>query len=994
MKLSTALLALVAALQAVAAPYLHAQGRLRSRQADNGIINIPSPVEHTGKPEQCAGYKLDKMHEHDSGSGFDGTLSLISTCNAYGPDYTTLKIQVRHETADRLRVRITDAEGKAHVVPDDVARWPKIDEHTVTADESNLHIEVQHEPFGFKITRKADGEVLFDTVGHPLIFEEQYVRVRSALAPGSHIQGLAQHSDNFTLPIHEDGYTRTLWTRDAYGVPGRTNLYGAHPFYVNQKVGEGASASGTFLLSSQGMDVKFPNGTQVEFNALGGIVDLFFLNGPTPADVARQGSQIWGISEPVPYWSLGFHSCRYGYIDIAYVAEVVANYTAAGIPLEVQWMDIDYMKDRWIQTLDPARFALDKVRYVIDQLQASGRHMIVMVDPATFSGKPNVSVESYETLRTGKEQGIFLAYDNGTLYEGVVWPGPTAFPDWTHERAQAWWDAEFERFFNPDTGVDVSGIWLDMNEPANFLPYLEANIYRVSAERGMPPLRPLPRIIPRSIPGFEAFTAGENISAPLGSSGGGGGASGAGGSEGSTSMQTSGSPSASQSADAAPAEPTANVTRRSLTKRQTQSPLPSTLDDYLSPALDSKWLYPPYRIQDRRAPPSSAGDQAGLKNISDFSARTDLVQANGARTYDEHNLYGSRHAIVTHNSLLKRRPGKRAFTIARSSFSGTPSSIWMGDNLSTWGQYIQTIRQMLQFAAVSGVGVVGADSCGFGGNTTETLCARWAWLGAFNTFYRNHNEISSISQEFYLWNLTTVAARAAGHVRLQLLDYTYSFLQQHGEDGTPALWPLSWVHSEDAQTIGVEAQFYYGPHLLVSPVVEENSTSVTFYLPATRYYDFFTLVAVEGAGAKITLNGVGYDTMPLHIKSGAVVPLRHGTAMTTAENRRLPFRLIVAPDAHGAAHGYLRLDDGESVDMGDSVSDIRFDFKDGTFRVSGTFGYGDCHALDSIVFAGQEEKIAWIDGKACEADYDAKAKTLTVSNLGRKLDGEMTVELK
>ncbi|BEJ16617.1 hypothetical protein CspHIS471_0600180 [Cutaneotrichosporon sp. HIS471] len=938
MKLSTAILALAAASQATAASFHRAQSWLTPRQdANNGIIDIPSPVNHTGQPDKCAGYKVDEIQSLDT--GFDGTLSLVGQCNAYGPDYQTLKIQVRYETPDRLRVRITDAEGKAHVVPSDVAHWPKIDDMTVTADESNLAIDIVHEPFGFKVQRKSDGEVLFNTEGHPLIFEEQYVRVRSGLAEGSNIQGLAQHSDNFTLPIHDEGYIRTLWTRDAYGVPGKTNLYGSHPFYVNQKVGQHASASGTFLLSSHGMDVKFPNGgSEIEYNTLGGIVDLFFFNGPTPADVARQGSQVWGVSEPVPYWSLGFHSCRYGYIDIAHVAEVVANYTAAGIPLEVQWMDIDYMKDRWIQTLDPDRFALDKVRYVIDKLHASNRHMIVMVDPSTFSGTPNVSAESYETLQTGKEQGIFMAYDNGTLYEGVVWPGPTAFPDWTHERAQAWWDAEFERFFNPDTGVDVSGIWLDMNEPANFLPYLEANIYRVSAEREMPPRRPLPRIIPRSIPGFEAFTAGQNISAPLGSSN------------------------------------SSNATRRSVYKRQIQSPPPNTLDDYLSPELDT-----------------------GLKNISDFSARTDIVQANGARTYDEHNLYGSRHAIVTHNALLKRRPGKRAFTIARSSFSGTPSSIWMGDNISTWEQYIQTIRQMFQFAAVSGVGVVGADSCGFGGNTTETLCARWAWLGAFNTFYRNHNELSSISQEFYLWNLTTIAARAAGHVRLQLLDYTYSFLQQHVDDGTPAIWPLSWVHPQDANTIGLEAQFYYGPHLLVSPVVEENSTSVSFYLPSGRYYDFFTLAAVDGSGATVTLTDVGYDTMPLHIKGGAVVPLRQGESMTTKENRQLPFRLIVVPSADEEAHGYLRLDDGESLDMGDAVSDIHLDFKDGCkLHISGSFGYEDCNQLDSIVFAGQDvQRSVLINGEAChDVAYDQHLKTLTVSNLSRKLDCEISVELQ
>lgn len=138
--------------------------------------------------------------------------------------------------------------------------------------------------------------------------------------------------------------------------------------------------------------------------------------------------------------------------------------------------DIDYMFERWIQTLDPDRFALDKVRYVVETLQNAGRDFIVMVDPAVFSGTPNASVETYETYQTGVEQDVFMRTANGELYEGVVWPGPTVFPDWTAPNAQSWWTAEFARFFGDESGFDVSGIWLDMNEPANFLPYVSLTL--------------------------------------------------------------------------------------------------------------------------------------------------------------------------------------------------------------------------------------------------------------------------------------------------------------------------------------------------------------------------------------------------------------------------------------------------------------------------------------------------------------------------------------
>ena len=342
-------------------------------------------------------------------------------------------------------------------VPESVFPRP---ESTSSASNSNLVFDIVEEPFSFSISRAGSEEVLFDTSAASLIFESQYLRVRTSLPDDPNLYGLGEHSDPFRLKT--TNYIRTMWNQDSYGIPNDANLYGTQPFYIEHRE---SGSHGVFFLNSNGMDVMINNtpedGQYLEYNTLGGVVDFYFFAGPNPTSVSQQYAEVAGLPAFQPYWGLGFHQCRYGYQDAFAVAEVVYNYSQANIPLETMWTDIDYMDRRLIFTTDPERFPREKLRALISHIHDNDQHYIVMVDPAA-------GYQDYPTVNRAIDDNVLLLRANGSAWLGVVWPGVTVFPDWFAENITDYWNNEFELFFDPEDGIDIDGLWIDMNEPSSF----------------------------------------------------------------------------------------------------------------------------------------------------------------------------------------------------------------------------------------------------------------------------------------------------------------------------------------------------------------------------------------------------------------------------------------------------------------------------------------------------------------------------------------------
>jgi len=401
------------------------------------------------KSHGFAGYALSSIDK--DASGYSGTLYFIGDeSEDYGAHIKNLSLQVYFESESYVRVKITDQFSERWEIPQSVIHRPHITPSTDGGFEYKFEYDVY--PFSFKIIRTLDQYCVFH-FSSEFIFKDQFINFSSLFDEGVLTYGLGE-----STRLHQalsPGSTFTMWARDVPAANMDVNLYGSYPLYWQLASG---NAHGALLMNSNGMDVTLAEKT-LNFSVIGGLIDLYVFTGPTPNKVSQQYTAVVGRPALMPYWSLGFHNCRWGYESIAQVEEVVRRYHDAGIPLDTQWLDIDYMQDYKDFTYEKRAFNKHSVANFVDHLHQKGMRYVPILDPG-------IKVEKgYPAYDRGIELDLFVKDLLGDPYMGQVWPGPTYYPDFLHPDTQKYWTDNLHSFFDM---APFDGLWIDMNEVSNF----------------------------------------------------------------------------------------------------------------------------------------------------------------------------------------------------------------------------------------------------------------------------------------------------------------------------------------------------------------------------------------------------------------------------------------------------------------------------------------------------------------------------------------------
>jgi len=249
-----------------------------------------------------------------------------------------------------------------------------------------------------------------------------------------------------------------LYTSECADIPRHTEdlnaMYAAHNFLILS----GEKSFGLFFDYPAKMVFDIGYGRQDELTVTCENADLtlYVIDGDNAYGIVRQFRKIIGKSYIPPKYAFGYGQSRWGYETEDDFRKVVETYRNNHLPIDMLYMDIDYMEGFKDFTVNKESFPDFKA--FVEDMKKQDIHLIPIIDAG-------VKIEDgYEIYEEGVEKGYFCKREDGSDFVAAVWPGRTHFPDVLNKEARKWFGGKYEILLSQ--GID--GFWNDMNEPSIF----------------------------------------------------------------------------------------------------------------------------------------------------------------------------------------------------------------------------------------------------------------------------------------------------------------------------------------------------------------------------------------------------------------------------------------------------------------------------------------------------------------------------------------------
>jgi alpha-glucosidase len=389
------------------------------------------------------------------------TTNFSALPNGVAIDNGSLREEITALRENVLRIRI----GRDGTMPED-ASWAVLPDarHSrvqVTPASSPTSIGFRTHSLAIEITRSDLRLTVYDLSGKivqqdaaPVRFDGRSFRISKTMPIDEHYFGLGDK----TGPLDRRDGSFSLWNTDAYRFQESTDpIYKSIPFFMTYRAG---LASGVLLDNT--WRTSFDFGKELagiySFGAADGPLDYYVIYGPSSKEVVEGYAWLTGTPPLPPLWSLGFQQSRYTYVPQSRVMEVANRLRSDHIPADAIYLDIGFQEKNRPFTVDRSLFP--DFPGMIAQLKALNFHVVAITD-LHIANLPN---HQYFPFDSGMAGDHFVKNHDGSVYTGVVWPGPSVFPDFTQQQTRAWWGTLYRHFHE----VGIEGFWNDMGEPSIF----------------------------------------------------------------------------------------------------------------------------------------------------------------------------------------------------------------------------------------------------------------------------------------------------------------------------------------------------------------------------------------------------------------------------------------------------------------------------------------------------------------------------------------------